>query len=136
MITVSVKVKGSLEQIWDHFTNPEHIINWNFASEDWCSPKASNDLRVGGKFVTRMEAKDRSFGFDFEGLYTEVKEYKGYTYELEDGRQVIVSFEVIDGGVMVQEDFDAESENTSARQQYGWQCILENFRKYSEALGE
>ena len=136
MITVSVKVKGRLEEIWDHFTNPEHIINWNFASEDWCSPRANNDLRIGGKFMTRMEAKDGSFGFDFEGIYTEVTEYKGYTYELEDGRLVVVSFEVIDGGVMVREDFDSESENTAEAQEYGWQCILENFKKYSEALGE
>lgn len=85
-----------------------------------------------GKFVTRMEAKDGSFGFDFEGIYTEVILYKGYTYELEDGRKVVVSFEEAGGSVIVREDFDAETENTEERQKYGWQCILDNFKKYTE----
>jgi len=134
VITVSIKVNGSLERIWNHFTNPEHIIYWNFASEDWCAPWAKNDLRVGGKFASRMEAKDGSFSFDFEGIYTEVTLHKGYTYELEDGRKIIVTFEELDGSVTVREDFDTEDENTIERQQYGWQCILDNFKKYSEVL--
>ncbi|MEI7883783.1 MAG: SRPBCC domain-containing protein [Clostridia bacterium] len=134
MITVSTKVKGSLDSIWDHFTSPEHIIHWSFASEDWHSPWAKNDLRVDGKFTTRMEAKDGSFGFDFEGIYEAVAPYKGYTYSLEDGRKIIVTFEEVDGGVIVREDFDPETENTHERQQYGWQCILDNFKKYSESL--
>jgi len=134
MITVSIKVKGSLEKVWDHFTKPEHIVHWCFASDDWHSPRAKNDLRAGGKFVTRMEAKDGSFGFDLGGIYTEVILHKGYTYELEDGRKVIVTFEAEDGNVIVQEDFDAENENTHERQQYGWQCILDNFKKYSESV--
>ena len=135
MITVSIKVNGPLEKIWDHFTNPEHIVHWNFASDDWHSPWAKNDLRVNGKFITRMEAKDGSFGFDFEGIYTEVTLYKGYTYELEDGRKIIVTFKEADGNIIVQEDFDPEAENTHERQQYGWQCILDNFKKYSESVG-
>jgi len=134
MITVSIKVKGSLEKIGDHFTNPEHIIHWNFASDDWHTPWAKNDLSVGGKFTSRMEAKDGSFGFDFEGVYTDVNMQKGYTYVLEDGRKIIVTFEVIDGSVIVREDFDAETENTIERQQFGWQNILDNFKIYSEAL--
>lgn len=134
MITVSIKVKGSLEQVWDHFTNPEHIIHWNYASDDWHSPWSKNDLRVGGKFTTRMEAKDGSFGFDFEGLYTEVELFKGYTYELEDGRNIIVTFEEEDGQVTIREDFDAETENSEERQRDGWQCILDNFKKYSESV--
>lgn len=134
MITVSIKVKGSLEKIWNHFTIPEHIIHWNYASDDWHSPWAKNDLRIGGKFTTRMEAKDGSFGFEFEGIYTEVVLYKGYTYELEDGRKIIVTFEEEDDYVTVREDFDAETENTDERQQYGWQCILDNFKKYSESV--
>lgn len=134
MITVSTKVNGSLEKIWNHFTNPDHIICWNFASEDWHTPWAKNDLRVGGKFTSRMEAKDGSFGFDFEGIYTEVIPYKGYTYELEDGRKIVVTFEELEGNVIVREDFDAEDENTEERQQYGWQCILDNFKKYSESV--
>ena len=135
MISVSIKVNGSLEKIWDHFTNPEHIIHWSFASEDWCNPWAKNDLRVGGNFATRMEAKDGSFGFDFEGIYNEVTLYKSYTYELEDGRKIIVTFEEADGNVIIREDFDVETENTIERQQYGWQCILDNFKKYSESVG-
>jgi uncharacterized protein YndB with AHSA1/START domain len=134
MITVSTKVNGSIKQVWNHFTNPEHIIHWCFASEDWCSPRAYNDLRVGGKFGTRMEAKDGSYGFDLEGIYTEVTLYNVYTYELEDGRKVIVSFEEAEDNVIVREDFDAETENTHERQQYGWQCILDNFKKYSESV--
>ncbi len=134
MITVSIKVKGSLEKIWNHFTIPEHIIHWNYASDDWHSPWAKNDLRIGGKFTTRMEAKDGSFGFEFEGIYTEVVLYKGYTYELEDGRKIIVTFKEEDDYVTVREDFDAETENTDERQQYGWQCILDNFKKYSESV--
>lgn len=134
MITVSIKVKGSLEKIWDHFTKPEHIIHWNFASDDWHTPWAKNDLSVGGKFTSRMEAKDGSFGFDFEGVYTDVNMQKRYTYVLEDGRKIIVTFEVIDGSVIVREDFDAEKENTIERQQFGWQSILDNFKIYSEAL--
>lgn len=134
MITVSIKVNGSLEKIWDHFTKPEHVISWNFASADWATPWAKNDLRVGGTFTTRMEAKDGSVGFDFKGVYTEVTLFKGYTYELEDRRKVIVTFEEVEGGVIVREDFDAENENTHKRQQFGWQCILDNFKKYSESL--
>lgn len=134
MITVSTKVKGPIEKVWDHFTKPEHIVHWNFASEDWHAPWAKNNLRVGGKFSSRMEAKDGSSGFDFEGIYTEVTLLKGFTYELEDGRKVIVSFEVVDENVIVREDFDAETENTIERQQNGWQSILDNFKKYSESV--
>jgi len=134
VIAVTIKVNGSLEKIWDHFTKPEHVVSWSFASDDWATPWAKNDLRVGGTFTTRMEAKDGSMGFDFEGVYTEVTPFKGYTYELEDGRKIIVTFEEVEGGVIVREDFDAENENTHERQQYGWQCILDNFKKYSESL--
>lgn len=133
MIHVSIKVNGSLEKVWDEFTNPEHITHWNFASDDWCSPWANNDLRVGGKFQSRMEAKDGSFGFDFEGVYTEVELLKGYTYELADARKIIVTFVEEDGAIVISEDFDAENENSDERQQYGWQCILDNFKKYSES---
>jgi len=135
-VKMNVRVRNSvdLEKIWDYFTNTEHIIHWNFASEDWGSPWAKNDLYIGGKFTTRMESKDGSFGFDFEGIYTEVTLYKGYTFELGDGRKVIVSFKEADGHVMIREDFDAETENPHERQQYGWQCILDNFKKYCEKI--
>ena len=134
MITVSVKVKGTITQVWDHFTNPEHIVHWNFASDDWCTPWAKNDLRVGGKFSSRMEAKDGSAGFDFEGLYTKVSPFEGYAYELIDGRQILVTFKESPGFVTVIEDFDPENENTLELQQKGWQSILDNFKKYSESL--
>ncbi|MGB3366110.1 MAG: SRPBCC domain-containing protein [Acidaminobacteraceae bacterium] len=132
MISVSIKVIGSMEKIWDYFTNPEHIVHWNFASDDWCVPWAKNNLQVGGKFTSRMEAKDGSLGFDFVGVYTEVILHKGYTYELEDRRKVIVSFEEVDGSVIIREEFEAEADNTIERQQNGWQSILENFKKYCE----
>ncbi len=134
MLTVSTTVNGSLENVWNHFISPEHIIHWCFASEDWCAPWAKNDLRVGGKFATRMEAKDGSFGFDLEGIYTEVTPNKGYTYELSDGRKVIVTFEESDGSVTIQEDFDAETENNPEKQKQGWQNILDNFKQYSESM--
>lgn len=134
MVTVSIKVKGTLGRVWDHFTNPQHITNWNFASDEWWCPWANNDLRVGGEFASRMEAKDGSFGFDFEGIYREVTLKKGYTYELEDGRKVMVTFEEVEGGVIVKEDFDTEDENTAERQRQGWQSILDNFKRYSEFL--
>ena len=133
MITVSVNVNCSLEKTWDYFTSPDHMVHWNFASDDWHSSWAQNDLCVGGTFVIRMEAKDGSFGFDFEGVYKEVTMHKGYTYELEDGRRVIVTFYETDGITTVQEEFDPESENTLERQQYGWQCILDHFKQYCEA---
>ena len=130
MITVSIKVKGSIEQIWDYFTNPEHIIHWNFASEDWHCPSAINDLFVEGRFSWRMEAKDGSFGFDFTGRYTNIVEHQLIEYRMDDDRFVSVQFIERAEGVELVETFEAETENSIELQTMGWQAILDNFKKY------
>ncbi len=132
LITVSVVVHASIEKVWDMFTKPEHITKWAFASDDWESPFAENDLRVGGKFVTTMSAKDGSSKFNFNGIYSSVKQYEYFEYNIEGGRYVKVSFEKVSDGVKVTEDFEPETENSPELQQSGWQAILENFRKYVE----
>ena len=133
-ITVQVSIKTTLEKVWNAMTLPEHITNWYFASPDWHAPKATNDLRVGGKFMTRMEAKDQSFGFDFEGEYTFLELHKRYDYILEDKREIAVIFEEKDGIVTVIEIFDPENQNPIEMQQQGWQMILDNFKNYVETL--
>lgn len=134
-ITVEAFINASIEKIWAYWTQPEHIMHWNFASDDWCSPKAENDLRVGGTFKTRMEAKDKSAGFDFEGVYTMVEEYTKieYTMSGDDAREVSIEFVKQAGGYTVRETFDAEEENSFEMQKTGWQSILDNFKKYAEA---
>jgi uncharacterized protein YndB with AHSA1/START domain len=92
-ITVEMKVNAPLEKVWDYWTNPQHIVNWNYASEDWHAPHATNDLRVGGKFSSRMEAKDGSMGFDFEGEYTKVEQHIEIEYVLADARKVNIRFD-------------------------------------------
>lgn len=131
-ITVSVNINANLETVWNKFTLPEHIIHWNFASDDWCSPKAENDLRVGGKFHSRMEAKDGSFGFDFEGTYLQVKPMEFIEYILADERKVKILFETKEHQTLITETFDAENENPIEMQKGGWQAILNNFKKYVE----
>jgi uncharacterized protein YndB with AHSA1/START domain len=133
-ITVQVSINSTLEKVWNAMTLLEHITNWYFASPDWHAPKAKNDLKVGGKFMTRMEAKDQSFGFDFEGEYTFLELHKRYDYILEDKREIAVIFEEKDGLVTVTEIFDPENENPIEMQQQGWQMILDNFKKYVETL--
>lgn len=132
MIKIESKIQGSLETIWDKFTRPKHITQWSFASPEWHSPTAENDLRVGGKFKTRMEAKDGSMGFDFEGEYTLVKPLERFEYSLGDTRKVIVEFKKDGEHVIVTEYFDPENENPHDMQQAGWQMILNNFKAYAE----
>ncbi len=133
-VAVSVWVKAPLEVVWDAFTNPKHITQWCFASDDWEAPFAENDLRVGGSFKTRMQAKDGSFGFDFGGTYTSLKEKESYEYEMEDGRKVTLNFTAGPTATIVREIFDAESENPREMQKSGWQSILNHFKKYVESL--
>ena len=95
-IKIDLSIQKPIEKVWDYFNQPEHIVNWNFAHESWHCPKAENDLRVGGKLKTRMEAKDGSFGFDFEGIYDEIVPLKLIRYHLEDGRNVEIQFDEID----------------------------------------
>lgn len=133
-ITISATVNQNIEKSWAAWILPEHIVNWNFASEDWQCPSASNDLRIGGRFNWRMEAKDGSFGFDFEGEYTNVVNHQIIEYKLGDERQVKITFEQVEGGTLVTEAFDAETENPIEMQQAGWQMILNNYKKYAESL--
>ncbi|MFN2438133.1 MAG: SRPBCC family protein [Chitinophagaceae bacterium] len=134
-ITVENTVKAPVEKVWKFWTEPEHIKKWNNASDDWHTPHAENDLRVGGKFVARMEAKDGSFGFDFGGIYDEVTPNKSIAYTLGDGRKVNISFTGRGNETKVVETFDPENTNSMEMQKTGWQAILDNFKKYTEENG-
>lgn len=131
-ITINSTVNAPVEKVWECFTIPRHIIRWNNASEDWCTLKASNDLRNGGKFSSTMAAKDGSFSFDFGGIYDNIKPHELIEYTMSDGRKVSVRFEPSADGVTVTETFDAETENPVEMQQQGWQAILNNFKNYTE----
>jgi len=131
-ITIEASILASPQKVWEFYTNPIHIVNWNFASDDWHCPSATIDLRVGGKINSRMEAKDGSFGFDFVITYTEIIPEQKIAYSMEDGRQAIVLFEKMNDAVKVTITFDAENENALELQKFGWQSILNNFKKYTE----
>lgn len=132
-ITISAKVKAPAEKVWELWTSPEHIIKWNAASDDWHTPRAENDLRVGGRFLSRMEAKDGSFGFDFTGIYDEVEPLKRIAYTMEDGRIAIIDFNENEGVIEIITVFDAETQNSIDMQRAGWQAILDNFKRYAES---
>lgn len=132
-ITIQTTVNASLEKVWSAWTSPEDITQWNAASDDWHSPSGSNDLREGGRFSYRMEARDGSMGFDFEGRYTRVIPGKLIEYVMDDERGVSVSFETGTEGVKIVEAFDPENENPIEMQKEGWQSILDRFRSYVEA---
>jgi len=131
-ITIRATVFANKQKVWEYYTQPEHITKWNFANDDWCCPSASNDLKVGGRYVARMEAKDGSFGFDFDAVYTEINEGQNFTYEF-GGRFATVDFKETDGQTEVTITFDPETENSIDLQRQGWQAILDNFKKYTEA---
>ncbi len=129
-ITIETIINAPVEKVWQYFTEPEHIMQWNNASADWHTPKAENNLTPGGMFSYRMEAKDGSFGFDFGGIYTNVIPYKEIAYTLGDGRKVVIVFEETEKGTRVTETFDPETENPLEMQRVGWQAILDNFKKH------
>ena len=131
-ITVKTTVHAPIQKVWEYWTEPEHITKWNNASDDWHTPLAENDLTIGGKFLTRMEAKDGSFGFDFSGIYDEVNVNEVISYTLGDGRKVTITFKGQGNETEVIETFDAETTNPIEMQQAGWQAILDNFKKYVE----
>ncbi|MBK8089913.1 MAG: SRPBCC family protein [Chitinophagaceae bacterium] len=132
-ITVEATVQAPVEKVWSFYTSPEHIKKWNNASPDWHTPHAENDLRVGGKFLSRMEAKDGSFGFDFWGIYDEVKSNELIAYTLGDNRKAKILFNSSGNSTVVTVTFEAETENSIELQKGGWQSILDNFKKYTEA---
>ena len=133
IITVENNINAPVEKVWQYWTMPEHITQWNNASEDWHTPSAENDLRVGGSFLYRMEAKDGSFGFDFGGIYDAITTNKYIEYTIGDGRKVKITFTANSNKTKVAESFEAESEHSIEMQQGGWQAILDNFKKYTEA---
>lgn len=133
IITIENTVQAPVEKVWKLWTAPEHITQWNHASDDWHSPSATNDLRVGGTFSARMEAKDGSFGFDFGGVYDEVKTNELIAFTLGDGRKIRVIFTGKGTATKVVETFEAENTHSIEMQRSGWQAILDNFKKYTEA---
>jgi uncharacterized protein YndB with AHSA1/START domain len=133
-ITVEATVNAPVEKVWKTWNEPQHIKNWCAASDDWHAPKADNDLRTGGTFSTRMEAKDGSFGFDFGGVYDNVKKNELIEYTMGDGRTVHVTFSPSGDQTKIVETFDAETTNSVEMQRGGWQAILDNFKKYTESI--
>ena len=132
-ITINTIVAAPLSKTWDCYTMPDHITKWNFASSDWHCPNARNDMRVGGTYLARMEAKDGSFGFDFEAVYTNVVHHNTFSYEF-GGRIATVQFKENGSITEVTIIFDPETQNSPEMQKAGWQSILDNFKKYTESL--
>lgn len=130
-IKVAASINADVKKVWDYYTNPTHIVNWNFADPSWHCPKAENDMKVGGTYKARMEAKDGSFGFDFEAIYTEINEGKSFSYEF-GGRTANVTFEKLTSQTEIIVTFDPENENPVEMQKAGWQAILNNFKQYTE----
>ena len=130
-ITIRATISADNRKVWDYYTQPEHITKWNFADPSWHCPTATNDMKIGGRYKARMEAKDGSFGFDFDAVYTEINSGKNFTYEF-GGRYASIEFKSVDGQTEVIVSFDPETENSIELQQNGWQAILDNFKKYVE----
>lgn len=131
-ITVQTTVSAPLEQVWDAYTTPEDIMQWNAASDDWHTPAATVDLREGGSFSSRMQARDGSMGFDFAGTYTKVEKHRLIEYEF-GGRHARVEFVPEKDGVRISVAFDAETEYSVEQQREGWQAILDSFKRHVEA---
>ncbi len=132
-ISITTTVNSTIESVWDAWTNPHHITKWAFASDDWESPIAKNEIKNDGKFLTRMQSKaDPNIGFDFTGQYMEVQEKKYINYIIDDGRFVEIIFEEVDCGIKISQTFEAEQENSVELQRAGWQSILDNFKYYVE----
>lgn len=132
-ITIETTVNAPVAKVWDYWTNPKHIIKWNQASDDWHTTRAENDLREGGKFSSRMEAKDGSFGFDFGGAYDKIKQNEYIEYTIGDGRKVKIFFTSQNDKTKIVETFEPENTNSMEMQKGGWQAILDNFKKYTES---
>lgn len=133
-ITVKAQVNAPIETVWNAWTEPQHITQWNFAHESWQCPSAVNDVRSGGSFSWHMEAKDGSAGFDYSGQYVDVNKPTEISLVLDDGRKVDISFVIQADAVVVTETFEAETMNPEEMQRQGWQAILDNFKRYAESL--
>jgi uncharacterized protein YndB with AHSA1/START domain len=132
-ISIRTKINAPLNKVWKFWTTPGDIVKWNNASDDWYTPGAENDLRAGGKFNYRMEARDGSMGFNYEGVYTKVALNEQIDYTIGDGRKVKVVFLTSGNSTEIEETFEAESTHSIEIQRNGWQSILDNFKKYTEA---
>lgn len=132
-VNINAVVHGAPASVWERYTDPAHITQWNFANPSWHCPSASNDLRPGGQYLARMEAKDGSFGFDFGAVYDEVRPGEGFTYTIGDGRKVTVTFEGTGADTLVTVVFEPEQVNSQELQRAGWQAILNNFKQYCES---
>lgn len=133
-LSITATINAPIDKVWKAWNDPEHIKQWNFASDDWCAPKAENDLRVDGSFSYRMESRDGKMGFDFGGKYTEVEEHEKIVYVLDDKRKVKITFSADGDKTNIVEVFEAENENSLELQKSGWQAILNNFKKYAETI--
>lgn len=133
-ITIKANISKERQQVWTYYTEPAHITQWNFATDEWCCPNAENDMTIGGQYKARMEAKDSSFGFDFIAIYQEISPEVSFTYQMEDGREVKVRFEDTNQDTNVTIIFEPEDQNSLDLQKNGWQAILNNFKKYAESI--
>ena len=133
-VTVETTVNESIDRVWKIWSDPEHIMQWNSASADWYTPHAENDLRTGGRFLSRMSSRDGTVAFDFSGTYDIVEFHKRIKYTMDDNRKVEVLFTTEEDKTRITETFEAENENSIELQKNGWQAILENFRKHVETL--
>lgn len=134
LITIETQTHKPIEVAWDCFTNPKHIVNWYFASEDWHAPYAENDIRQDGRFKISMAARDNSMAFDFTGQYTEVQQLKKLVYRIDDNRMVETSFNSTENGTRVVQSFETENQHSPELQREGWLSILNNFALYTNNL--
>jgi uncharacterized protein YndB with AHSA1/START domain len=134
IVKINALVNADVNKAWNCYVQPEHIVKWNFASDDWQCPWAENDLRIGGTYKARMEAKDGSFGFEFEAVYSAINEAESFTYVMPDGRNVMVKFTLQENGTLVEVEFDAETQNPVELQRQGWQAILNNYKAHTESI--
>lgn len=132
-IKVETIIAAPVEDVWHAYNSPDHIIRWNFASDEWCCPRAKADLQPGGRLTSRMEAKDGSMGFDFGGTYEAVVPQEAITLVLDDGRKVLTTFTEAEEGTTVTTTFDPENQNPAEMQRDGWQAILDNFKAHVES---
>ena len=132
-ITISVAIKSNLHKVWDSYTQPRHVMHWNFANETWCCPDAKSDFKVGGMFIYRMASRDGNMSFNFEGKFTLIQPPHQLNTILGDGREVELVLIEKDNEIIVQQKFIPEDQNTAEMQRTGWLNILENFKKYVES---
>lgn len=134
IVKIQALVNAEINKAWNCYVQPDHIVQWNFASDDWQCPWAENDMRIGGTYKARMEAKDGSFGFELEAVYSAISEPKSFAYTMPDGRNVEVKFTAQEAGTLVEVAFDAETQNPVELQRQGWQAILNNYKKHTESV--